>query len=197
MAESNRRKPLPETIAGDYGITIDEACSVAEQVDGRQELIDAAAAEHAFQGSVAARFRGLNAGDVLRLWESGRNEQGRKLSRFEVMALGEQWAALTGQPGLPNLGSATAPSPARPATPPAPVPADDTIIGMRDAVRMTGLSKSTIKRRVGAGTFPRWTKLSIRRVGWPASKVKAWLAEQEAASDYMPARGGHGRSRLH
>jgi predicted DNA-binding transcriptional regulator AlpA len=47
---------------------------------------------------------------------------------------------------------------------------------MNDLVRITGLSKSTIKRWVNDpdGHFPKPVKLSPRRIGWPADKVYAW-----------------------
>jgi predicted DNA-binding transcriptional regulator AlpA len=183
---------MPGTITGDDALTIDEAREIAARVDARQELIDAAADEQAFQASVAAQFRHLSASDVLRLWQSGRNEQGKKLSRVEIMALGEQWSALTGQQ-LPDLGNGSpSPQPA-PATPPVPAPADDTMLRVGEVLRMTSLSLSTLKRYVqGIGdTFPPPVKLSARRIGWKAGDVKAWLAEREAASVYQH------RGRLH
>jgi len=179
MTGDNRRGTMPGTIP----LTLDEAQQIAMRVDARQELIDAAAAEQAFQGKVAAEFRHLGASDVLRLWQSGRNEKGRKLSKFEVMALGEQWAALTGQPGLPDLGNGTAAAPV-PATPPspAPMPADDRKLSIKDLRECTGLSPSTLKRMERAKTFPAGFKVSTRRKVWDAGRVKAWLAEREAES---------------
>jgi prophage regulatory protein len=70
------------------------------------------------------------------------------------------------------------------------------MLPFRDVIRRTGLSKSTIKRMVANGKFPRWTKLSVRRVGWKVSAGKAWLAERDAASIYMSSRGAD-RRRLH
>jgi prophage regulatory protein len=42
----------------------------------------------------------------------------------------------------------------------------------------TGLSRTTIWRRVRAGTFPAPTELGVNSVGWPASAITAWLENQ-------------------
>ncbi len=39
----------------------------------------------------------------------------------------------------------------------------------------TGLSRTTIWRRVRAGTFPAPTELGENSVGWPASEITVWL----------------------
>ena len=56
-----------------------------------------------------------------------------------------------------------------------PEPADTTMLDMHDVMRLTGLSKSTIKRMVSDDRFPKPIHLSPRRIGWPAGDVKAWL----------------------
>ncbi len=74
-------------------------------------------------------------------------------------------------------------SPPADAEPADPLPADDTMLNIRDVVRITGLSKSTIKRWVNdpAGDFPKPIKLSPRRIGWPADQVYAWRKRIESA----------------
>ena len=42
----------------------------------------------------------------------------------------------------------------------------------------SGLSRSTIYQRVGAGTFPKPVNLGARAVGWIESEIDDWLAEQ-------------------
>jgi predicted DNA-binding transcriptional regulator AlpA len=75
------------------------------------------------------------------------------------------------------------------------------MLHMRDVQRMTGLSQSTIKRRVQDGTFsPIHT--SVRHIGWRAVMVKDWIAEQEAAKRdaFLGCQGPHhptSRSDLH
>ena len=47
-----------------------------------------------------------------------------------------------------------------------------------EVVKVTGLSKTTIWRRVKSGDFPppvRLGSMETRSVGWPESKVNLWL----------------------
>ena len=62
-------------------------------------------------------------------------------------------------------------------TTPEPEPDDDDMLRMRDVVRLTGVSKSSIKRMVIDKRFPPPMRLSTRRIGWPAREVKAWLRQ--------------------
>src|SRR6185437_331504 len=45
---------------------------------------------------VAAYYRHLDVSDVVRLWETGVNEKGKALTRFETAALIERWCELFG-----------------------------------------------------------------------------------------------------
>jgi prophage regulatory protein len=61
-----------------------------------------------------------------------------------------------------------------------PLPADDTMFRMPDVERMTGVKKSTIKRMVAAGTFPKPLRIGMRARGWLARDVKCeTLSEQQ------------------
>lgn len=68
-------------------------------------------------------------------------------------------------------------------------PADNSVlIRFRDVVRMTGLSRSTIYRRIAAGEFPKSVPLSTSTarnapVGFVLAEVKAWIAQQVALRD--------------
>jgi len=42
----------------------------------------------------------------------------------------------------------------------------------------TGLSRSTIYQRIGAGTFPKPVNLGARAVGWLESEIDGWLTAQ-------------------
>ena len=46
----------------------------------------------------------------------------------------------------------------------------------------TGLSKSTIYRLIGEGTFPRPTKLGIKASGWSESEIREWLESRREAA---------------
>jgi predicted DNA-binding transcriptional regulator AlpA len=133
---------------------------------------------HKHEQSLASRFRSAGPAEVLRMFEQGVNEKGQPLSQFEAEALVERWCAVFGE--LPPMGE-----PPTPATASEPLPADDAMLDMKDVVRITGLSKSTIKRWVNDpdNDFPKPRKLlpSLRRIGWPADQVKAWRKRIESA----------------
>jgi prophage regulatory protein len=115
------------------------------------------------------------------MWETGKNEDGRKLTKFEVQALGERWCQLFGcfPPGN-DVDPATVP-------PTEPMPADDTRIDMHEVIRLTGLSKSSIKRMVEDGRFPSPDKMSTRRINWFARVVREWIEEREVDTDRRQA----------
>lgn len=53
----------------------------------------------------------------------------------------------------------------------------ESIIDLKDVIELTTLSKSTIYRKMAAGTFPSNRKLSVNRAGWRTANVLAWLDE--------------------
>lgn len=57
------------------------------------------------------------------------------------------------------------------------------ILRMPDLKRYTGLSKPTIYRLIGVGTFPSPIKLAARAVGWRKREVDQWLAAREPSND--------------
>jgi prophage regulatory protein len=62
----------------------------------------------------------------------------------------------------------------------------DGFLRLRTVLAITGLSRSTLYRRIQAGTFPRQVRIAERCVGWRQSAVDAWLCEpcaEQAASD--------------
>jgi prophage regulatory protein len=72
----------------------------------------------------------------------------------------------------------------------------------RDVSRLTGLSRSTLKRRRAEGTFPAPMQLGPRRIGWPAPEIKTWWPSStnnaahhgNSSSGHAPARRVGGRS---
>ena len=116
-------------------LTIDQATALA---DGWHDMGDV----YKEAQRLTARFADASPQRVIEMWESGRNEKGRPLSKFEVQALGERWCELFGCLP-PTLGTNSFPP-----TPAEPESQDDTILGMREVRRMTGLSTSTIKRQM-------------------------------------------------
>ncbi len=52
---------------------------------------------------------------------------------------------------------------------------DDRILRLRTVLERTGLSRSTLYRKVENGTFPAQIQIASRCVGWRESEVKAWI----------------------
>lgn len=49
------------------------------------------------------------------------------------------------------------------------------ILRLRSVLERTGLSRSTLYRKVSDGAFPKPVQISARCVGWRESAVIAWL----------------------
>jgi prophage regulatory protein len=58
-----------------------------------------------------------------------------------------------------------------------PVPEPDRIIRLRTVLSRTGLSRSTLYRKIAEGTFPRQVKISVHGAGWYESAVTLWVAD--------------------
>lgn len=55
--------------------------------------------------------------------------------------------------------------------------APDRILRIKTVLERTGLSRSTLYRKVREGTFPRQVKISTQCAGWRESIVDRWIAE--------------------
>lgn len=53
--------------------------------------------------------------------------------------------------------------------------APDRILRIQAVLERTGLSRSTLCRKIQDGTFPRQVRLSIRCAGWRESAVREWM----------------------
>jgi prophage regulatory protein len=49
------------------------------------------------------------------------------------------------------------------------------ILRLKSVLDRTGLSRSTLYRKIQRGTFPRQLKISDRCAGWRESDVEVWL----------------------
>ena len=150
-------RPKPRTV-------LEHAKRIADDLEGMRE-------QDQWIGSLQARFRGAGQSDVIRMWEAGTNERGLPLSKFELQALAERWCELFGF--LPPCDDAAL------AAAREPEPADTTMLDMHEVERMTGLSESTIERRIKEGKFPKPVKTSTRRNGWRAGAVKEWIDQRD------------------
>ena len=52
---------------------------------------------------------------------------------------------------------------------------EDEMWNLKAVVARTGLSRSSIYSYIAQGLFPRQRRLGLRRVGWLASEVRAWI----------------------
>lgn len=56
----------------------------------------------------------------------------------------------------------------------------DRIIRMKTVLARTGLSRSTLYRKIADGTFPRQLPISVHGAGWRESAVNRWIADPAA-----------------
>ena len=62
------------------------------------------------------------------------------------------------------------------------MPFSDRIIRMRTVLDRTGLSRSTLYRKMAEGSFPRSVKLGEHSAGWHESAVNEWI---RTPTDYV------------
>jgi len=53
----------------------------------------------------------------------------------------------------------------------------DKILRMRTVLLRTGLSRSTIYRKIKGGTFPNQVRISEHCCGWRESAINRWIAD--------------------
>jgi prophage regulatory protein len=56
-----------------------------------------------------------------------------------------------------------------------PTDTPDRILRLNAVLDRTGLSRSTLYRKVQTGTFPRQVRIATRCTGWRESAVSAWM----------------------
>jgi prophage regulatory protein len=52
---------------------------------------------------------------------------------------------------------------------------NDRILRINAVLDRTGLSRSTLYRKIQSGTFPKQVKIAARCAGWRESAVNAWM----------------------
>jgi prophage regulatory protein len=53
----------------------------------------------------------------------------------------------------------------------------DRIIRLKTVLARTGLSRSTIYRKIAEGTFPPQIRISVNGAGWKESNINRWVAD--------------------
>jgi prophage regulatory protein len=56
------------------------------------------------------------------------------------------------------------------------MPEPDRIIRLKTVLARTGLSRSTIYRKIAEGTFPAQIRISVNGAGWRESEINRWVA---------------------
>ncbi len=56
----------------------------------------------------------------------------------------------------------------------------DRIIRLKTVLALTGLSRSTLYRKIAEGTFPAQIRISVHGAGWRESAIKRWIADPVA-----------------
>ncbi|TGT85415.1 MULTISPECIES: AlpA family phage regulatory protein [unclassified Mesorhizobium] len=57
------------------------------------------------------------------------------------------------------------------------MPEPDRIVRLRTVLARTGLSRSTMYRKIAEGTFPAQIKISVNGAGWRESDINLWVAD--------------------
>lgn len=57
------------------------------------------------------------------------------------------------------------------------MPQPERIIRLHTVLDRTGLSRTTIYRKIKEGTFPTQVKLGVHGAGWHESAINAWIAD--------------------
>jgi prophage regulatory protein len=69
------------------------------------------------------------------------------------------------------------------------MPASDRIVRLKTILARTGLSRSTIYRKIAEGTFPAQIRISLNGAGWRESDIDRWI---ENPSGWRPGSGRGG-----
>ena len=65
------------------------------------------------------------------------------------------------------------------------MPEPDRIIRLKTVINRSGLSRSTVYRKISEGTFPPKVKLSLNGVGWRESELNRWIANPAAYRPFV------------
>ncbi len=53
----------------------------------------------------------------------------------------------------------------------------DRIVRLKTVLARTGLSRSTLYRKIREGSFPRQVPISVHGAGWRESSINRWIAD--------------------
>ena len=67
------------------------------------------------------------------------------------------------------------------------MPEPERILRMRTVLERTGLSRSTLYRKMRDGTFPKRVRISEHCCGWRKSAINRWIADPSAYTEKKAA----------
>ena len=70
-----------------------------------------------------------------------------------------------------------------------PMSNTERIIRLKTVLTRTGLSRTTLYRKMGEGTFPRQIRISVHGAGWHESAVNRWIANPATWCEDGVSRG--------
>jgi prophage regulatory protein len=53
----------------------------------------------------------------------------------------------------------------------------DRILRLKSVLNRTGLSRSTLYRKISEGTFPKQLQISVHGAGWRESAINQWIED--------------------
>lgn len=71
-----------------------------------------------------------------------------------------------------------------------PMNTNDRILRLPTVLARTGLSRSTLYRKIREGTFPEQVKISIHGAGWYESQINIWIADPVRYGRYDTLQAG-------
>lgn len=60
---------------------------------------------------------------------------------------------------------------------------DDRLLTMKEVSGLTRLSKPTIYKMIGEGSFPKQVRLGLNKVAWLRSEVLGWIGKRAEARE--------------
>lgn len=64
----------------------------------------------------------------------------------------------------------------------------DRILRLKSVLDRTGLSRSSLYRKIAEGSVPRQVKIGVQSSGWRESEVDQWIADPAGFSEEPPLR---------
>jgi prophage regulatory protein len=67
------------------------------------------------------------------------------------------------------------------APPPPLLDGQDRLLRLEEVIKLISVSRATIYRHLGTGSFPAPVRVGLRRIAWRASDINNWFAQLQTA----------------